>query len=108
MRAGLDALDYVASAKAFDVTGACVAPLALPLPAHDAADFLPCLNRCSPPDPLLPPTAAPLPCCCFSPAAGFQVESADDFLPTLEKALEMEGPVVVAVNVDYSQNRCGP
>ncbi|PRW39265.1 acetolactate synthase [Chlorella sorokiniana] len=37
-------------------------------------------------------------------ATGIQINDADEFLPTLEKALEMQGPVVIAVNVDYSQN----
>lgn len=37
-------------------------------------------------------------------AKGFQIREADEFLPTLEKALEMDCPVVIAVNVDYSQN----
>ena len=40
-------------------------------------------------------------------AAGFYVQAADEFLPTLEKALEMEKPVLIAVDVDYSHNRCG-
>lgn len=37
-------------------------------------------------------------------ATGFHVTAADDFLPTLEKALEMKGPVIISVEVDYSHN----
>jgi len=38
-------------------------------------------------------------------AKGFLVNSAADVLPTLKKAIEMEGPVVIAIPVDYSQNK---
>ena len=54
-------------------------------------------SRAAPPLPPLPPARLP---------AGFQITDGAEFLPTLERALEMEGPVVIAVNVDYSQNRC--
>lgn len=37
-------------------------------------------------------------------ARGFHVAAADDFLPTLERALEMQGPVIISVDVDYSHN----
>jgi acetolactate synthase-1/2/3 large subunit len=37
-------------------------------------------------------------------AAGFAVESADQLRSTLRKAMAVEGPAVVAIPVDYSQN----
>lgn len=38
-------------------------------------------------------------------ATGFKIQSADDFLPTLEKALKIKGPVIIEVPIDYSENR---
>jgi acetolactate synthase-1/2/3 large subunit len=38
-------------------------------------------------------------------ARGFAVERADDFLPILRKAMEMPGPVLVDVAVDYTHNK---
>lgn len=38
-------------------------------------------------------------------AKGFLVNSAADVLPTIKKAIEMDGPVVIAIPVDYSQNK---
>jgi acetolactate synthase I/II/III large subunit len=38
-------------------------------------------------------------------ARGFAVEHAEDFLPILRKAMELPGPVVIDVPVDYSHNR---
>jgi acetolactate synthase-1/2/3 large subunit len=38
-------------------------------------------------------------------ARGFAVERADDFLPVLRKAMEMPGPVLVDVAVDYTHNK---
>lgn len=37
--------------------------------------------------------------------AGFSVEAPDDFAPTLGRALELDEPAVIAVPVDYSENR---
>jgi acetolactate synthase I/II/III large subunit len=37
-------------------------------------------------------------------ARGFSVERAEDFAPTLRKAMEMPGPVLIDVPVDYSHN----
>lgn len=39
------------------------------------------------------------------PPPGFHITNPDDFLPILEKALEMEGPVIIGVDVDYSHNK---
>jgi acetolactate synthase I/II/III large subunit len=38
-------------------------------------------------------------------ARGFAVERADDFLPVLRKAMELPGPVLIDVPVDYSHNK---
>ncbi|HTT40832.1 MAG TPA: acetolactate synthase AlsS [Burkholderiales bacterium] len=38
-------------------------------------------------------------------ARGFAVERADDFLPVLRKAMEMPGPVLIDVPVDYTHNK---
>ena len=38
-------------------------------------------------------------------ARGFAVERADEFAPTLRKAMEMSGPVLIDVAVDYSHNK---
>lgn len=38
-------------------------------------------------------------------AQGFAVERAEDFLPVLRRAMEMPGPVLIDVPVDYSHNR---
>ena len=38
-------------------------------------------------------------------ARGFAVERADDFLPVLRKAMEMPGPVLIDVAVDYTHNK---
>jgi acetolactate synthase I/II/III large subunit len=38
-------------------------------------------------------------------AHGFAVERAEDFAPTLRKALAMNGPVLIDVPVDYSHNK---
>jgi acetolactate synthase I/II/III large subunit len=38
-------------------------------------------------------------------ARGFAVERADDFLPVLRKAMEMPGPVLIDVPVDYRHNK---
>ena len=35
---------------------------------------------------------------------GFRPESADDLYPTLMRALEVDGPAVVDVPIDYSEN----
>lgn len=57
---------------------------------------------------LIPPAAARPPHPHFRPphfsCAGIQITDAAEFLPALEKALEAQGPVLMAVNVDYSQN----
>ena len=37
-------------------------------------------------------------------AAGFAVESADQLEPILRKAMDVQGPAVVAVPVDYADN----
>jgi acetolactate synthase-1/2/3 large subunit len=37
-------------------------------------------------------------------AAGFAVNSADELRSTLRKAMEVEGPAVVAIPVDYADN----
>ncbi|SEQ95204.1 acetolactate synthase, large subunit [Rosenbergiella nectarea] len=37
-------------------------------------------------------------------AAGFTVESTDQLEPTLKRAMDVEGPAVVAIPVDYSDN----
>jgi acetolactate synthase-1/2/3 large subunit len=38
-------------------------------------------------------------------ASGFAVERAEDFAPTLQRAMGMSGPVVIDVPVDYSHNK---
>jgi acetolactate synthase-1/2/3 large subunit len=38
-------------------------------------------------------------------ARGFAVERAEDFAPTLRKAMDMSGPVLIDVPVDYSHNK---
>jgi acetolactate synthase-1/2/3 large subunit len=38
-------------------------------------------------------------------ARGFAVERADDFAPTLRKAMDLPGPVLIDVPVDYSHNK---
>ena len=38
-------------------------------------------------------------------ATGFRVEQPEAFAPTLRKAMEIPGPVIVEVPVDYSHNR---
>jgi acetolactate synthase-1/2/3 large subunit len=38
-------------------------------------------------------------------ARGFAVERADDFLPVLRKVMELPGPVLIDVPVDYSHNK---
>lgn len=37
-------------------------------------------------------------------AVGFAVQSVDDLRPMLRKAMEIQGPVVVAIPVDYADN----
>ena len=37
-------------------------------------------------------------------AKGFAVTSQHELLPTLNKAMDVEGPAVVAIPVDYSDN----
>lgn len=37
-------------------------------------------------------------------AAGFSITSADELRPTLRKAMEIEGPVLIGIPVDYSDN----
>lgn len=37
-------------------------------------------------------------------ATGFQVRSAEEFLPTLRRAMETPGPVLIDIPVDYSHN----
>ena len=37
-------------------------------------------------------------------ARGLRIETPDEITPTLRKALEMEGPVVVGIPVDYRDN----
>ncbi len=37
-------------------------------------------------------------------AAGLKIEHPDEIAPTLKKALAMQGPVVVAIPVDYRDN----
>jgi acetolactate synthase I/II/III large subunit len=37
-------------------------------------------------------------------ATGFKVESAQDLLPTLKKAFEQKGPVIVECPIDYAEN----
>ena len=37
-------------------------------------------------------------------AQGFELHDADELIPTLNKALEMEGPVLIDVPIDYSDN----
>jgi acetolactate synthase-1/2/3 large subunit len=37
-------------------------------------------------------------------AHGFQVRTADELGPTLKKAMDLQGPVVIGVPVDYSDN----
>lgn len=37
-------------------------------------------------------------------ATGFQIKEADDIAPTLRKAFDTAGPVLIGVNVDYSKN----
>lgn len=37
-------------------------------------------------------------------AAGFSVESAAELEPTLRRAMDVQGPAVVAVPVDYADN----
>jgi acetolactate synthase-1/2/3 large subunit len=38
-------------------------------------------------------------------AKGFEIESADQIAPFLKKALELQGPVLIGVRVDYRDNR---
>jgi len=38
-------------------------------------------------------------------ARGFAVEHAEEFAPTLRKAMDLSGPVLIDVPVDYSYNR---
>jgi acetolactate synthase I/II/III large subunit len=38
-------------------------------------------------------------------ARGFAIERAEDFAPTLRKAMELPGPVLIDVPVDYSHNK---
>jgi len=38
-------------------------------------------------------------------ARGFAIERAEDFAPTLRKAMELSGPVLIDVPVDYSHNK---
>src|SRR5262249_26157458 len=38
-------------------------------------------------------------------ATGFRVERPESFAPTLRKAMEIPGPVIIEVPVDYSHNR---
>jgi acetolactate synthase-1/2/3 large subunit len=37
-------------------------------------------------------------------ATGFRIESPDDFVPTLRRAMEIPGPVLIDIPVDYSHN----
>jgi acetolactate synthase I/II/III large subunit len=37
-------------------------------------------------------------------AKGFQIETADQISPTLRSAMEMDGPVVIGIPVDYRDN----
>jgi acetolactate synthase-1/2/3 large subunit len=38
-------------------------------------------------------------------ARGFAIERAEDFAPTLRKAMDLPGPVLIDVPVDYSHNK---
>jgi len=38
-------------------------------------------------------------------AAGFRVNHADEFAPLLEKALKIQGPVLIEIPIDYSENK---
>jgi acetolactate synthase I/II/III large subunit len=37
-------------------------------------------------------------------AKGLRIQAADDITPTIRKALEMQGPVIIGVPVDYRDN----
>jgi acetolactate synthase-1/2/3 large subunit len=38
-------------------------------------------------------------------ARGFAIERPEEFAPTLRKAMELPGPVLIDVQVDYSHNK---
>lgn len=77
----------------------CPAPQQLPAFLHSNPFQLPVLSS---PSPL---ACCNLFACSLHPSAGFHITEADQFLPTLDKALEMDCPVIISVDVDYSHNK---